>query len=182
MEYCIHKLCFAWGKVKPDLLMKVAGSYRSRKNACRDLTSLIKRTPGATLKLPIEVFKIHIRLRKPVRCVEAWWPVLTMSSWCKFFVQSKPQLLLAGCRVDQDWMRVFRSFWADYRLICPNHPVFTSVESMSQLGSCVPYYIHGDEGQGHNKRPYLVLSWQTAIGFKGLESCNDTSILGCGIA
>ena len=159
--------------------MKVSGSFRSRKNACRDLTRLIKRTPGATLKVPIEVCKIHIRLRKPLRCMEVWWPHISMREWCRFFVSSKPQLRLAGRTPEQNWMEIFRTFWADYRLIDPNHPVYGTGYN---LGACVPYFVHGDEGRGQNKRPYMVLSWQPVIGHMGIGATNDTSYLGCYLA
>ena len=111
--------------------------------------------------------------------MEVWWPHISMREWCRFFVSSKPQLLLAGCTPEQNWMEFFRNFWDDYRLIDRDHPVYSSGYN---LGACVPYFVHGDEGRGQNKRPYMVLSWQTVIGHMGIGATNDTSYLVCALA
>lgn len=162
------------GRVKGNLLVKVAGCYRKQKNACRDLTRLIKRTSGTMLNLPISVCKVHVRLRKPSRCAQVWWPVLELSEWCKYFIANKPELLLGGHTLKEDWQGMLRQFWEDYRVTCPQHPLFSRDVDP---GTFVPYFIHGDEGRGQLKRPYMVVSWQCMISHAGPGVCNDTSYL-----
>ena len=154
--------------------MKVAGAYRSRKTACRDITKLIKRTPGTTLNIPIDVCEVQVKLRKPIRGVKVWWPVIRMDSWCQYLLRWKPQLLLGGHAVAGNWRGLFREFWSNYKLVCGDHPIFST---NWDLGTCVPYHFHGDEGRGQLKRPYMVVSWQVVISHHGPQVCNESSFL-----
>ena len=166
------------GKIKANLLVKVAGVIGGKTNACRNLTRLIKRTPDTVLDIPISVCKVTIALRKPLRRVEVFWPCIKMSDWCKYLVEFKPEFLLAGHTLsgnDGDWRTTFKQFWWDYERICPDHPLYSSD---FDRGGCIPYFIHGDEGRGQLKRPYLVLAWQCAIGHGGIGTINDDSNLG----
>ena len=164
------------GNIKCNLLLKVAGCFRTQKNACRDITRLIRRTPGTILKIAIDVCKVMIKVRKPLRKIQVWWPYIRMDTWCKYFLEYKPQLLLGGHTIDGDWQGTFTKFWSLYRQVDSSHPVFRSGYS---LESCVPYYIHGDEGRGQLKRPYMVISWQTVVGHGGMDVCNDSACLVC---
>ena len=163
------------GKVKGNLLTKLSTAYKDPKTACRVVRALIKRTPGVALKIPIDVCEVHVKLRRPIRVLQCFWPVLSINGWVHYLVASKPQLLLAGHARDGDWHSTFTHFWRQYQKIEPNHPIFTS---SFDPGTCVPYYIHGDEGRGQLKRPYMVISWQCLIGMHGLDVVNDTSCAG----
>ena len=173
-DILVWVLTFGQGKLKCSLLLKVAACSRIKRTACRDITRLIRRTPGTTLDIPIDVCLVTVKLRKPLRRETVWWPILRMDSWCKFFLEKKPQLLLAGHTVDGDWPGTFLKFWNLYKKVDGTHPIY---ESGYDLSGCVPIYVHGDEGRGQLKRPYMVVSWQNVIGFGGMEKCNDTSYL-----
>lgn len=164
------------GKIKPNLLVKVANVNNGKKNACRNLTRLIRRIPGAMLRIPIDACKVSIQLKKPLRRQEVYWPLIRMDDWCKYLLKAKPRLLLGGHIPSENWKATFRQFWADYRLVDPNHPVYTQ---NWDLGGCLPYFFHGDEGRGQLKRPFMVISFQLAIGHLGVEVVNDTSNLVC---
>ena len=166
------------GHVKSNLLVKVAGAFQGRKNACRNLTRLIKRTPGVTLPIPISACKVHIKVRKPIRPVEVYWPVIQMGDWCQYFAAFKPELLLAGHKPNEDWKSVFRKFWDDYKIVSEDHPIFSLDSDHHDLGCYIPYFIHGDEGRGQLKRPYMVVAFQFAIGFQGVDQINDNTHLG----
>ena len=157
-------------------MLKVAGCFRSQRNACRDITRLIRRTPGATLKLSVDVCKVGVKLRKPIRYASIWWPILTLKSWCKYMLEHCPQLLLGGHGLTDNFQPTFVEFWEKYKLVCPDHPIFSSGHDIN-LGTAMPIYIHGDEGRGLLKRPYMVLSWQCVVGHRGLQVCNDSSFL-----
>ena len=163
--------------MKGQLLGKLSTAYRDQRNACRVVRSLVRRTPGVSLKLQIDVCEVHVRLRKPVRCLKVWWPMLRLDKWTTYLLGHKPQLLLGGQQPDDmgNWKRMYYDFWGAYKLLCPDHPIF---ESGFDVGGCLPYFVHGDEGRGQLKRPYMCISWQLAIGHLGPQVCNDTSYLG----
>ena len=154
----------------------MASAGKRKDHACRDLTRLIKRTPGSMLSIPIDVCRVNIRLRKPQRHAVVYWPMIKMSEWCKYLLQYKPQLILGGHDLNGNWQAVFRSFWNDYRKTNPTHPIF---EQSWDYGNCLPFMLHGDEGRGQLKRPFLALSFQFVVGHKGLEQTNDSTNLVC---
>ena len=167
----------AWqGKIKANLLVKVAGCFRSQRNACRDITRLIRRTPGATLKISIDVCKVNVKLRKPIRCASIWWPILALKSWCKYLLDHCPQLLLAGHCLTDNFQPTFVEFWEKYKLVCPDHPIFNSGHDIN-FGTRDTHLQSWDEGRGLLKRPYMVISWQCVVGHGGLQVCNDSSLL-----
>lgn len=155
-------------------MTKISTAYKSRKHACDVVRSLIKRTPGVALHIPIDVVQIHVRMRKPLRVLKVWWPMIKMGEWANYLISQKPQLLLGGHGLDGDWRTTLKKFWSSYRQINSSHPVFSQEYD---LGLCVPYFVHGDEGRGQLRRPYMVISWQCVIGHHGLDVVNDTSYL-----
>lgn len=161
--------------MKGNLLTKMGTAYTSPKNACRTIRRLIKRTAGVSLNLPVCVCEVHVRLRKPIRALRVHWPVLRMNDWVQYLIAHKPGLLLAGHDIGGDWQRTFTEFWAGYKEVDGSHPVF---REGFDLGGCIPYHLHGDEGRGQLKRPYMVLSWQCLIGHQGPQTVNDTTQFG----
>ena len=73
---------------------------------------------------------------------------------------------------------MFRQFWSDYKVYSGDHPVFNQGQGVD-LSLCVPFFIHGDEGRGQLKRPYMVISTQFAIGLGGVHAINDNTYLVC---
>ncbi|CAK9059481.1 Uncharacterized protein SCF082_LOCUS31509, partial [Durusdinium trenchii] len=115
-------------------------------------------------------------LRKPVRCLKVWWPMIRIDQWVKYLASHQPRLLLGGQLPDPNgkWKEMFSKFWSDYKVLNGDHPIFHRGDV--DLGACLPYFIHGDEGRGQLKRPYMVVSIQLAIGHGGPEVCNDTGL------
>lgn len=157
---------------------KLSTAFRQKNNACRIIRSLISKTDGMTLDIPIEVCPVTVRMRRPVRRLEVWWPMLRMDRWVKFLFNQKPQLLLGGQVPDPQgkWKQLYYNFWSVYQKIHGDHPIYSRTDV--DLGTCLPYLIHGDEGRGQLKRPYLVVSWQLLIGHNGLEVTNDSGYHG----
>ena len=149
-----------------------------KKNACRIIRSLINKTDGMTLDIPIDVCPVTVRMRRPVRRLEVWWPILRMDQWAKLLFNQKPQLLLGGQVPDPQgkWKKLYYDFWSVYQNIHGDHPIFSRKDV--DMGTCLPYMIHGDEGRGQLKRPYLVVSWQLLIGHNGLQATNDSGYHG----
>lgn len=156
-----------------DKLEKLSRIHRNKKNACRALHRLVE-SCGVTLPLKFDAVQIVVKRRKPVvHQVYAWWPVIPMRAWATYLLGNYPGYLLAGCSLKGEaWQSVMHRFWDQYRISDPQHQIF---ESEFNLKFVVPYCIHGDEGRGHSREPFLVLSWQPLVGFKGLEELNDSS-------
>ena len=163
-------------------MMKLSSAYRRRKDACAVMRRLIKRTAGTLIDLQIDVCEVTVKMRKPVRCLRVWWPMLKMESWAQWMLRNKPQLLLGGQIPDPagTWKDQYYNFWQSYQLIQPDHPVFSRDDI--DKGACIPYFFHGDEGRGQHRRPYLVISWQCAIGHLGPQVTNDTSCHGISLS
>ena len=76
----------------------------------------------------------------------------------------------------QQWQCLFKNFWDTYRCVDATHPLFTSSYDLS---GCVPFLLHGDEGRGLLRRPFMVIAWQPLISFHGVDVCNDSTQLSC---
>lgn len=155
------------------MLYKISKVYTNQKNACRALHRLVEAS-GITLKLPLDAYQIPVKMRKPSlgKCL-AWWPFFTMKTWAVYLLEHFPKHLLAGYSLkDLRWQEALVEFWSIYRTIDPGHEIY---QAGLDLRCVVPYFFHGDEGRSHGKDPFLVLSWQPVVGFKGLSECNDSS-------
>ena len=153
----------------------MSAAHISPKHACRIIRTLIKKTPGVALPLPVNVCEVHVRLRKPIRSMRVFWPMLTIEDWVQTLLDRRPELLLAGNSKGGNWQATFSSFWKKYHKLNPSHPVFSECYD---LAGAIPALIHGDEGRGHIKRPYMVISWQCLLGLHGPDMVNDTSSIG----
>ena len=156
---------------------RLARVGKSRLNACRDLHRILHKTKGVLLPIKIDVCAVHIMRKRPVRRYQVWFPILKLSSWINYFVKNKPQMILGGYHVSQaqEWQMMLGAFWQTYQATNPGHPVFSTP---FDLKGCVPNFLHGDEGRGLARRPFMVLSWQTVISHHGPGVCNDSTQLG----
>lgn len=62
-------------------------------------------------------------------------------------------------------------FWGTFQQCDPNHPVFTDG---TDLETAIPYMIHGDEGRGLRRQPFMVQAWQPVLSWKGLAKTNTS--------
>ena len=92
------------------------------------------------------------------------------SDWLRCIISSDISILCG----DNNPETCFRDFWEAFRLNNPDHKVF-QVHSSEVLTRVVPLFLHGDEGRGQKKSPYLVLSMESPIGciprLKGACGC-----------
>lgn len=87
-----------------------------------------------------------------------------------------PQVLLAGhTKNDERWKTSFTNFWTAYKQVDGAHPFFQSGRPWE---TSIPYYLHGDEGRTLRSKPVMILSWQPAIPFNGLEDLNEKGFPG----
>ena len=162
--------CSSWGKF--DLLWKLSRAGLDKRNACRNLHRLIDRK-DILFPVPIDAVKITVAIRKPYyKSTQLWWPILRISDWVPCLVKHSPQAILAGHRLEDvlGWQRAFQDFWKEYKLVNPTHCFYT--DGLDAKFS-VLFSVHGDEGRGYCRRPYLVESWQPVLGWKGKGATNE---------
>ena len=82
--------------------------------------------------------------------------------------ERKLDILLMGHTPEQ-----FRDFWKVYQQHNPDHNVFR--EHATRLNSCVPIYIHCDEGTSVKKRGLMVIQWQSLLG-RGSANAPGTDV------
>ena len=90
-------------------------------------------------------------------------------------LSSHEKLKLLFCNHDG---KDYADFWAHWRLIQPEHPVFES--HRRKLSSCIPIFCFGDEGTSQKKKPLMVLQWQPILGW-GSSRADDVNMLGVSV-
>ena len=144
---------------------------------CRNLHRLIDKS-GTQYPVPLTWTDVTVRLRKPQPHHDVVkWPTIKLSDWARVLVECTPEFILGGLQLEDvdGWTSMFSSFWESYRSINGSHAVFSQG---LDLGKCLPYAVHGDEGRGLRFKPYLVESWQPLIGVHGLSCTNESGPLG----
>ena len=101
-----------------------------------------------------------------------------MTAWVEALISRRPQVLLAGCAVGEKdkWQGILQEFWANYRGVNPDHPIFSSGFS---LACSIPYFFHGDEGRGLRSRPIMVEAFQPVISQQGPGVTNESGHFSC---
>ena len=158
---------------KQDLLQKLQRAGNDKKNVCRNLHSLLRRN-GGFFPVDIDVAPAPIATRRPCYQIsQVWWPVLKMSSWVRALLNKAPQMILAGHRVEDTlgWQSTFASFWTRYKSVNGSHSIFSDGYDQRFV---VPYFLHGDEGRGQCRRPFMVESFQPCISWKGSNVTNES--------
>ena len=162
------------------MLHKIARAGASRTNVCRNLHRLLS---GSGVQYPVKItaVPVMIRLRKPKPRNEVLqWPIIGITDWARALLQRSPPYLLGGFNLEDSlgWQHQFASFWSVYKTIDPDHAVFSSGLSPTNI---VPYALHGDEGKGLRGKPFLVESFQPVIGRHGIFVTNESGKLACNI-
>ena len=110
------------------------------------------------LSLPVQISSLDhvVRVGKESRITSHF---VLPSEWLRCIVSSDISVLCG----EQNPAASFRAFWEGFRLSNPDHKVF-EVHSPEALTKVVPLLLHGDEGRGQKKSPYLVVSIESPIG------------------
>ena len=158
------------------MLRQIARAGQNKTNACRNLHRLINRK-NILFPVKIDAALISVAYRKPVyRTENIWWPLIRMEAWVRSILNEVPQVLLGGFRLEQahQWNQMLKEFWGLYFSAHPDHCLRTSGFN---LGYCIPYFFHGDEGRGFRNRPVMVESFQPVISYKGPTVTNESGHL-----
>ena len=84
---------------------------------------------------------------------------VTPEEWIRYLIQEDSSLL-SGPTGDPE--NNFHSFWQAFRMANGDHKVFEL--HPDKLERVVPCFVHGDEGRGQKKSPYMVVSFESCLG------------------
>ena len=98
--------------------------------------------------------------------------VLKLEHWCQFLIDKNCWHIVCGlARPDPVRERaILKEFWKRFRALHPNHQFFAVDRDWSRTA---PLMLHGDEGRGKKKQPFLVCSWHSVLGL-GTQAANRT--------
>lgn len=101
---------------------------------------------------------------------------ISLRSWLTFFATHGCWHCLVGLdRPDPPRERaILEEFWRRYRILKPDHALWELVDSKKMdLSRTVPLLLHGDEGRGYKKSPFLICAYHSYLG-KGTILANST--------
>lgn len=95
---------------------------------------------------------------------------LKLEHWCQFLVDKNCWHMVCGLvRPDPERERaILTEFWTRFRALHPDHGLFATDRDWSRT---VPLLLHGDEGRGRKKAPFLICSYHSVLGL-GTEAAN----------
>ena len=139
----------------------------SQANSERDLNVVVRRY---SLQLSVPLTNLP---KPPGVRYNGDFRALSLKDWCQFLVDYNMWHLMVGLR-RPDARReraILTEFWRRYRLSCPDHQIWQTFEQFGvDPASCAPMLLHGDEGRGRKKAPFLVCSYHSVLGFGTLAA------------
>ena len=104
-------------------------------------------------------------------------PVLYMTDWTTALQKRGMMRRLYGGLRDDEVERILSLYWQRMRKLIPNHEVFQMIDQgLLHSSTCIPMYIHTDEGRGLKKSGLMVVSSSPALG-RGTAKQRRTRIL-----
>ena len=126
----------------------------------------------------VEVVTRRFQLQLPVRITElikspgvrypGGFHVIALQSWLEFLITYNVWHVMLGLyQPDDNRQRAILSlFWKKYRALKPNHQVWAIFDKYKiDTSRCCPVILHGDEGRGRKKSPFLICSYHSFIGY-----------------
>ena len=155
----------------------MAQAGRNKRNECRNLHYLIHRS-GRTLPIPVDSAETPVLvLSGKLSIQKVNFPILLLSQWVRHILDGPLEgaLLLGGHRLSEGaepFRRMFKRFWQRFEQVRPEMDIYQ--EEGVDLGYCIPYGYHGDEGRGKLKRPIMCLSYQPLVSYRGMNHLNSS--------
>lgn len=155
---------------------KSVGLYELSKcqetNSERDINVLVRRYD---LTLPV---KISTLPKTPGARYHGDFSVISLKDWCTFLLQYNCWHVMCGLsRPDPTRERaILAKFWEKFKVLQPDHDVWGIFERQKVDASlCCPIVVHGDEGRGRKKAPFLVMAYHSLIG-RGTQLSNKKRV------
>ena len=130
-------------------------------NSERDMTVLARRYD---LRLPVPLTAID---KTPGVRFQGEFKVISLRSWAQLLVDYNLWYTLVGLnKPDVERERaILAEFWRLYKLAHPGHEIWETMDRQSvDLTRCCPILLHGDEGRGRKKAPFLICAYHSFIG------------------
>ena len=127
----------------------------SDQNAHRFLGTLLKRF-DLSLKVPVSEY-VYTEAGET-----ATLPWLRPSDFLPNLLQHNADLLLGGFHPGRQAQSMLRTFWSQYSLDHPSHPVIARGSAF--WGCCIPLAIHGDGGRTQKKQPLEIVAIESILG------------------
>ena len=124
------------------------------------------------LMLPVPITSLP---RIPGMRYTGTFDAISLKHWCEFLVTYNVWHVMCGLRKPDParCRSILTTFWERYRTVYPNHSIWSEIEEHRvDLGQCCPVLLHGDEGRGRKKQPFLIMAYHSFIGF-GTRAAND---------
>ena len=153
-----------------DLGEEVAAKSRglTELSHCQEQTSerdVERITRKFNLKLDIPLTELQ---KSPGVRYTGTFHVIALRDWIQFVVDHGLWHVLVGLHQANAKREraILREFWRLFRIAHPQHQVFDAIEKYHiNEGRLLPVLMHGDEGRGRKKSPFLVTSYHSVLGF-----------------
>ena len=100
--------------------------------------------------------------------------VIRLRDWCEFLVNYNVWHVMLGL-YNPDRRRercILKEFWRRFKILKPDHQIWGEADKHKvDMSRCLPVALHGDEGRGRKRGPFLVVAYHSLIGF-GTQSSN----------
>lgn len=143
------------------------------KNSERDVQTVLSKK--FCLSLPVELTSVP---KSKGVTYGGDFQMIRLRSWMQFIVDFNCQHMLVGL-VRPDEVRekaILKEWWKRFEQVEPEHPVFKdAAEGRLSLTETFPLLLHGDEGTGLKKAPFLCISYHSYMG-RGTEAANKARV------
>ena len=100
---------------------------------------------------------------------------ISLKDWCKFLIDYNCWHVTVGLRKPDPKRErdILAAFWDRYKQVYPRHEIWAEFDKNHvDLSRTCPMLLHGDEGRGRKKAPFLVAAYHSFLGF-GTLSANE---------
>eukprot|EP00435_Cladocopium_sp_Y103_P014993 s3001_g3.t1 len=124
------------------------------------------------LCLPVKISAIN---KTPGVRYTGEFEVIKLRDWCKFHLEYNTWHVMVGLHKPhpEREQRILTEFWKRYRQFRPHHEIWQMIDEYKiDTSRLCPMVLHGDEGRGRKRAPYLVCSYHSYMGF-GTSAANS---------
>lgn len=122
------------------------------------------------LQLPVRISELE---KSPGVQYVGGLNVISLKDWCKWIGDHNLFHVLVGLHHPnpQRERAILREFWRLYKLHKPCHQLWDIVDKHNvDLGRTCPMLLHGDEGRGRKRSPFLICNVHSFLGFGSLAA------------
>ena len=112
----------------------------------------------------------HLMLDVPVRRLGSGildLPILHLRDWLQMLLKRNLFHIIAGLKSPNEKRQeaILKSFWQQYKICNGGHPVYELAQRGKLcLERTAPLLVHGDEGRGRRRVPFLVTGYFSLLG------------------